>query len=204
VIALLFSMVLNAGVAAVQRTGHRYRGIWIVGFVAAAGSSVVTTATVTEIVLDVTPWYSPRYLIPLFGMVLGNSLTGISLSLERLLSGVRTKRAEIEDALCMGATRWEAVHPLLVDAVRTGMIPIINSMSVVGIVSLPGMMTGQILSGSDPAEAARYQVVVMFMVACACSLGALIACLLSYRHVFTARHQLAADRVVDQRSPRLG
>ena len=99
----------------------------------------------------------------------------------------------------MGASIWEATRHLVQDALRTGLIPILNSMSVAGLVSLPGMMTGQILAGAPPEEAVMYQIIVMFMVAGATSLGALVGTLLVWRAMKTSRHQLASHglRVVD-------
>ena len=193
VLALLSSMVINAGFAAVRRTGWRFRGIWQTGLVAVTVSSVLVTAVVTEVVVGVEPWYRPQYVIPLMGMVLGNSLTGISLSLDRVMSELHTRRAEVEGALALGATAWEATRPILSEAVKTGLVPILNAMTVAGIVSLPGMMTGQILAGSPPMEAVRYQIVVMFMIAGAAALGSLLASLLAWRRLRTVDHQIRFD-----------
>jgi len=195
VVAVFLSMVINAGIAAVQRLDVRYPGIWSTGLTAVSISAVLTTFAVTEAVIGVEPWYAPRYLIPLLGMVLGNSLTGISLALDRMIGDLRTRRQEIEAWLTVGATSWEAVRPIVADAVRTGIIPILNSMSVAGIVALPGMMTGQILAGAAPVDAVKYQIVVMFMIAGASSLGAVLAAMLSFRRLVTRRHQLALHRI---------
>ncbi|RMG18215.1 MAG: iron export ABC transporter permease subunit FetB [Deltaproteobacteria bacterium] len=195
VLMVLGSMVVNAGVAAVRRAERRYPGIYATGLVAVTLSSVFTTAVVTEVVVGVTPWYDPRYVIPLMGMVLGNSLNGISLTLDRFTADLERRQGEVELWLSLGATVWEASRPLLVDAVRAGLVPILNAMTVAGIVSLPGMMTGQILAGSPPLVAVRYQIVVMFMIAGAASLGALLAGLLSFRRLTTRRHQLVVHRL---------
>ncbi|MBU1897720.1 ABC transporter permease, partial [Myxococcota bacterium] len=80
-------------------------------------------------------------------MILGNSLNGVSLGLDRALALLDEGRDAVELRLALGATRWEAARPVAVEAIRVGMIPIINTMSVVGLVSIPGMMTGQILGG---------------------------------------------------------
>ncbi len=195
VTAVLLSMLLNAGIASVRRTERRFTGIWSTGLIAVTLSSVVTTALVLTVVVQVQPWYEPRYAIPLLGMVLGNTLNGLSLCLDRIMSDLSSKRDEVEGRLALGATRWEACRPLVADAVRTGLIPILNSMSVVGIVSLPGMMTGQILAGAPPEDAVRYQIVVMFMIAGATSIGALLAGLLAFRKLVTNEHQLASERL---------
>jgi putative ABC transport system permease protein len=118
-------------------------------------------------------------------MILGNSLTGIALSLDRFLEHLATRQAEIELRLAFGASRREALAEPLRNAVRTGLIPIINAMAAAGIVSLPGMMTGQILAGSPPMQAVAYQIVVMFMIAAAASLGSMIVAIAAGRRLMT-------------------
>ncbi len=122
------------------------------------------SAIVTGVIIGVEPWWRPQYFIPLAGMIVGNSMTALSLSLERLFSDLKTKREEVEMRLCLGATSEEASRQTVRDALKAGMIPSINSLAGVGLVFLPGMMTGQILSGADPMLAVRYQIVVMFMI----------------------------------------
>jgi putative ABC transport system permease protein len=195
VVAMVASMVVNASVAAVRRTSRRYSGVWLSGLGAVTISTVFTTVVVISVVIPVRPWYEARYLIPLVGMILGNALTGLSLCLDRLMTDLDQKRSEVECWLSLGATAWEACRPHVREAVRTGMIPILNSMTVVGIVSIPGMMTGQILAGAPPEEAIRYQIVVMFMIAAATTMSAVIITLLSFRRLVTSRHQLASHRI---------
>jgi putative ABC transport system permease protein len=110
------------------------------------------------------------------------------------------RRPEIETELSHGASAWEAAQEPLQAAVRRGMVPTINSMLVVGIVSLPGMMTGQILAGSDPLQAVKYQIVVMFMLAAAAALGCMLIVLLAFRRLFNARHQLQSPMPADKKS----
>ncbi|MBV1872746.1 MAG: ABC transporter permease [Gammaproteobacteria bacterium] len=111
------------------------------------GGSVLVL--VTQGVLDVKPWYAPSYVIPLAGMIFANSMTAISLVVERL---------EAEIARDTGYDEAKII------AFKAGMIPVVNSLLAVGLVSLPGMMTGQILSGIEPHIAARYQIMVMCMI----------------------------------------
>ncbi len=192
VLALLSSMIINAGVAGVRRTQRRYGGIWTHGLFSITVCGLITTFVVTELVIGVRPWWEPRYIIPLMGMVLGNALTALSLTLDRVTNDLEVRRAEVDSWLALGATKWEAARPIVADAIRTGMIPIINTMSVAGIVALPGMMTGQILAGQPPMEAVMYQIVVMFMIAGACAMAALLSGLLAFRALTTARHQVAS------------
>jgi putative ABC transport system permease protein len=130
----------------------------------------VISGMVTGVIVGAEPWWRPQYFIPLAGMVIGNSMTALSLSLDRLFSDLRSKREEVEMRLCLGATAEEASRHIIRDALKAGMMPSINSLTGVGIVFLPGMMTGQILAGSDPLLAIRYQIVVMFMIAASTAL----------------------------------
>ncbi|RMF83129.1 MAG: iron export ABC transporter permease subunit FetB [Planctomycetota bacterium] len=195
VVAVIGVMVLVAAFAAVGRSSRTFTGATSRALVVLVASGLTTTLMVTQVVLGVEPWYRPQYLIPLLGMVLGNGLTGVSLVLDQVLERLATQRALIEMELSLGATRWEAARDHLAAAVRRGMIPVINTMMVVGVVSLPGMMTGQILAGSDPLVAVKYQIVVMFMIAASTSLGCMLMALAVYRRMFNARHQLDVDRI---------
>ena len=156
---------------------------------------LLTTFMVTQTVIRVDPWYKPQYVIPLLGMILGNGLTGISLCIDILLERFSEQQALVEMELAHGATRWEAARGVLREAVRRGMIPVINAMMVVGLVSLPGMMTGQILAGNSPLQAVKYQIVVLFMIAAATSLGCIGTALLAYRRLFNADHQLRSELI---------
>jgi putative ABC transport system permease protein len=183
----------------VRRSARSYAGIRAGTFLALLLGVGVTLGTTTRFVLHVDPWWEPRYLIPLVGMILGNALTGISLSLDRCLAELDEGRALVEAHLAMGASRWEAARPVARDALRTGLIPLLNSMNVVGLVTVPGMMTGQLLGGTPPALAARYQILIMFLVAAATALGAGLAVLLSLHRLFDAEHRLRADRLLHRK-----
>lgn len=195
VLALCLAMIVAAAVTAARRPDRSYRGIYRDSFVSMLISSLVVTLAAVVGILAVEPWYEPQYLIPLLGMLLGNSLTGISLGLDRLLTRIVDSRTSIEGRLALGATAWEATRPAVREALRTGMVPIVNTMSVVGIVSLPGMMTGQILAGADPGDAVRYQILILFMIAASTALGTLGAVLLGYRRLFDDRDRLRVERV---------
>ncbi|MBK7579751.1 MAG: iron export ABC transporter permease subunit FetB [Myxococcales bacterium] len=195
-LAVLGVMTAAAGHAAVARSSRSFGGARVGAFVTLVLTGLSTTFVVTGAIIGVHPWYHAQYVIPLLGMVLGNSLTGISLSLDALLTDLDEHRDRIEMELSLGATAWEAARDPLTDAARRGMIPILNSMTVVGIVSLPGMMTGQILQGASPLEAVKYQIVVMFMLAASSSLGCMGVTLWVVRSLFNERHQLRAERIV--------
>ncbi|PIE61729.1 MAG: iron export ABC transporter permease subunit FetB [Desulfobacterales bacterium] len=118
---------------------------------------------VTGGIVGAQPVWHPQYFIPLAGMVVGNSMTAMGLALDRLFSELKVRRDEVEMQLCLGATAVEASSQIFREALKAGMLPSINSLTGVGLVFLPGIMTGQILSGEDPMLAIRYQIVVMFM-----------------------------------------
>jgi putative ABC transport system permease protein len=195
IVAILMLMTIFAAREASVRTSKRYRGIMVDAWLAMAVSCFAIGGLVTQAVIGVEPWYEPQYVIPLLGMILGNSLTGIALGLDRFLDHLVTRHAEVELRLAFGATRREALAGPLRDAVRTGMVPIINAMSAAGIVSLPGMMTGQILAGSPPLQAVAYQIVVMFMIAAAVAGGAMFVILLAGRRFMGSDAVLRLDRL---------
>ena len=195
VLALMTAMIAAAAHAAIQRSSRTYGSVTAGAFVILTITGLGTTLASTQIVIGVSPWWRPQYLIPLLGMVLGNGLTGISLCLDEMTRSLDEGRAHVETELALGATRWEAARGPLRDAVRRGMIPIINSMTVVGIVSLPGMMTGQILEGASPLIAVRYQIVIMFMIAGGTSFGCMLLALFSYHRLFDEAHRLRLDRL---------
>jgi putative ABC transport system permease protein len=118
-------------------------------------------------VLQPPSWYDPQYLIPLAGIVLGNAMNGAAIAGERLVSTLNSSQLEIETHLSLGATPQQAVAQYRREAIKAGLIPTINTMMVVGLVTLPGIMTGQLLSGVNPLVAAAYQAVIIFMLACA-------------------------------------
>ncbi len=190
ILGLATVMAAIAGRAAVGRLSLKTEGLQGFTFVTLIVCGLATTLFVTKIVVGAHPWYKPQYLIPILGMILGNSLTGLSLCMDSLMKAFVQRREEIETELALGATAWEAARPAIREAVRKGMVPIINSMTVVGLVSIPGMMTGQILSGTDPFEAVKYQIVVMFMLAASVSLSSMGISSLMFRKFFNARHQL--------------
>jgi putative ABC transport system permease protein len=177
-------MILMASYEAVKRAGRRYRGVHRDVFTSLLLSASASMLFVSLLVLQTDPWWAPRYLIPLLGMVLGNSLTGVSIGLERCLSSFDEDRPAIELWIAAGAHPWEAARPTAARSLRSGLIPILNAMSVAGMVTIPGMMTGQILGGTEPGMAARYQILVMFLIAGATAAGTTGVVLLAVRAMF--------------------
>ena len=194
VMGLATIMTLIAGVTAASRNERRYPGIWTNTIISVWASAwIVTAFALLAVVQGTDKWYQPQYAIPLLGMVLGNALNGVSVGLNTFTESLVTRREQVESLLALGATRWEAARGPVQHAVRTGMIPVINSMMVVGIVSLPGMMTGQLVSGMAPIQAVKYQIVIMFLIASATALGTVGVVLLTFLRVFNTQHQFRSE-----------
>ena len=190
-------MLLAAGREVMVRQKRRFIGSW--GFMLGTSSMFVSAFSVTLLALMVIvqpePWYLPQYSIPLLGMLLGNTLNGITLGLDNLTRNVWDQSAIIDGRLALGEDWSYAISDIRRDSIRVGMIPIINGMSVAGLVSLPGMMTGQIMAGAPPVEAVKYQILIMFLVAAGTGLGTITAIVIGCRRLFDDRERLRLDRL---------
>lgn len=190
-------MLLAAGREVMVRQKRRFIGSW--GFMLGTSSMFVSAFSVTLLALMVIvqpePWYLPQYSIPLLGMLLGNTLNGITLGLDNLTRSVWDQSAIIDGRLALGEDWSYAISDIRRDSIRVGMIPIINGMSVAGLVSLPGMMTGQIMAGTPPVEAVKYQILIMFLVAAGTGLGTITAIVIGCRRLFDDRERLRLDRL---------
>lgn len=195
VLLLLTLMTLIAGRVSSRRSPLWYAGMGVDGLLSVWGSAWLVTAFALLAVLRIEPVLDPKYAIPLLGIVLGNVLSGVALGLERVTEELQTRRDQIETLLALGATRWEAFRAPAQQAVHAGMIPVINALTVVGIVNLPGVMTGQVLAGQSPEQAIRYQIVIMFLISAASGLGTMCAVLLTFRRLFGADHQFCYWRL---------
>lgn len=175
-------------------TPSQLRGV-IVG--ALSFGTVVVIFYFVLVIVAVDPWYAPQYFIPIAGMLIGNSMTGITLGYERLVTGIRENAERIEAALMLGAEPAQAAQHHARHAFATAILPTINSMMGMGIVFLPGMMTGQILSGTSPVVAIRYQIAIMLGIMGAVTITVALFTSIGYRTFFTPDVRLvpeAADR----------
>ncbi len=190
-------MLIVAGRESTVRQSRRFTGAWslTLGSLSMFISAFSVTILALTIVIGASPWYTPQYAIPLLGMVLGNTMNGVALGLDRLTQSAADKRENIEARLVLGHRAVEAIANIRNDSIRVGMIPIINAMAAAGLVSLPGMMTGQILAGSDPVEAVKYQILVMFLIAAGTIFGTIGAVWLGSRRLFDKRERLRLDRL---------
>jgi putative ABC transport system permease protein len=196
IVLVVAIMVAIAGYTAGQRAGNIPRSY----VVATASVSVGALLTLGLLVLlNVFP-FEPRFIIPIAGMVVGNSMVVTGLVMTRLRDDLRLQKARVEAALALGATRRQAANRQLRRALSTGMTPMIDSTKTVGLISLPGAMTGMILAGASPLEAVQLQIIVMYMLMGAAAFSGLTAAFLTYRQFFSKAHQLVLPPQPDDAS----
>lgn len=190
-------MLLIAGREVMVRQRYRLAGWWGfgVGTLAMFVSSFSVTLLALAVVIRVQPWYEPQYAIPLLGMLLGNTMNGVALGMDRLSQTAWEQRRTIEARLTLGEDWNRAIEDIRRDSARSGMLPIINAMAAAGLVSLPGMMTGQILAGAPPVEAVKYQIMIMFLIAAGTGFGTLSAVYIASRRLFDERQRLRLERL---------
>ena len=202
VVLITLVMLSVASWEVMSRQKRKLKGWWGFGVSAFAMfiSSFLITLLALLLIVQPDPWYMPQYMITLLGMLLGNTMNGIALGMDRLVTTAWQQRSIIEQRLMLGQTAVEAIRDIRTDSMRAGMIPIINSMAAAGIVSLPGMMTGQILGGSPPVEAVKYQILIMFLVTAGTGFGVITVLHLISRRMFDSRERLRFDKLL--RAPR--
>lgn len=189
ILGILGIMLMIATLVARNRISKkRSRLLPIVGGSLLA-STAFTLAYILLIIIQPPVWYDPQYLIPLTGMVLGNAMNSSALAGERLFSTINSSRLEIETHLSLGATPKQAVFTYRRDAIRASLIPTLNQMMVAGLVTLPGMFTGQVLSGVDPLNAASYQILILYAIAFTNLVTSLLVTEGVYRQFFNQNEQ---------------
>jgi putative ABC transport system permease protein len=184
-----------------SRQTRRLDGWW--GYGTGAVSMTLSSVTIglltLSVILQPAPWYSPQYLIPLLGMLLGNTMTGIAVAMDSLTREAWSQQGAIEARLMLGQTAGQAIADSRRQALRAGLIPIINGMATAGVVSLPGMMTGQILAGGAPIEAAKYQLLILVLIAAGTAFGSVGAVMMVSARLFDERERLRLDRLAPAR-----
>ncbi len=189
VLLILAVMTAVAAQAATSRLAKPIPGGHGIATLALTISTAVTLAYVIGVIVRVRPWYDPQYIIPITGMILGSAMTSAALAGDSLQNDLGVRADEVEARLALGFSGREAVQPMTRMALRAAMIPTVTGMMTVGLVQLPGMMTGQILAGSAPLLAIKYQLVVVFMQAAATALAALLFVRLTAGRYLTPTHQ---------------
>ena len=197
VLMVLLVMLGVATRAAVGRLQRPLPGRYGIAAAALTGSTALVLAYAIGVVVRVHPWYEPQYVIPLAGMILGNAMNAAALAGDRLQADLRTRAAEIEARLALGFAGRAALQPMVRAACRAAMIPTVNGMMTVGLVQLPGMMTGQILAGSAPLVAIEYQLVVVCLLAGATALASVAFVRLAAARYLTRAHQFRRYLLLD-------
>jgi putative ABC transport system permease protein len=194
ILALLLVMLVVAGWTATSQQPLRRLPLYPITLLSLAIGAGLTILLVVGVIVGAEPWYDPRYLIPLGGIILGNAMNAVAIGLERLERELYEGRRRVEAVLALGGSPAQAAAPAERQAVRAALIPVINSMMVVGLVQLPGVMTGQILAGADPLVAVRYQALVMFMLLSGNAISTALAVRYTRHRYFTRAWQLRLPR----------
>lgn len=192
VLGILGIMMAIAAVVTRNRIDQKLQGLLSTVVLSLVASNAFTLGYVILLIVQPEKWYEPQYMIPLAGMLFGNAMNGASLAGDRLLNTINQNRLEIETHLCLGATPKQAIANYQREAIRTGLIPTLNNMVVMGLVSLPGMFTGQVLGGSNPLDAASYQILIIFAIVLTNLISAILITEGIYKHFFNQDEQLIA------------
>jgi len=190
VLGVLLVMVAMATIVTRNRISQKLSHlVWIAG-----GSLLLTTgltlAYVTLLIVQPPTWYDPQYWVPLAGIIIGNAVNGATIAGERLVNAIETNRGEIETHLCLGATPKDAIALYRRQAIRAGILPNLNQMALVGLVTIPGTLSGQLLGGINPLDAVSYQILILFSLALANLVTASLITAGIYRQFFTPQAQL--------------
>lgn len=195
VLVLIMSAIAAREIAArPERKFKGFTGLALSG-TGVAVSTMVTVGLALLTAIRPHPWYDARYAVSLVGIILGSVLNSGSLALDTLTGSITRERNAIETQLALGASFHDATMPLLRQAIRRGLMPIINQMSAAGVITLPGIMTGQILAGLDPMEAVKYQILLMFLLSGGSGLSAAIIAYVALRRLTDGRDRLRLDRL---------
>lgn len=190
---LVLLLVMFMLIAAVQITLSRAKGVpkGLAGpvFLSLVITMLIMISLVTELIIRPQPWYAPQLVVPLTGMLLGNTVSALAVGLSRFFESMKERRDEVDTLLALGATTWEAARPSIVSSIRLGLLPTTASLASSGIVTVPGMMAGQIIAGGNPIDAAKYQFLILAVIAALTLLADSLIMAMAYRKCFTADDQ---------------
>jgi putative ABC transport system permease protein len=199
----LVAMLLIAATEVINRQVRSYDGHYIDALISCTVSGGFCGIYASVVVFNPTPWWNPRVFLPSSGMIIGNSVSGPSVAVDRLLSEVTEKKHETEVRLAFGATGFEALLPTVRAATLAALMPNLNMLSIVGVVSIPGMMTGQLLGGSTPIVAAEYQMAILFLITTTTVLSTYLAVMLAIKHaVLSPEQRLTSERILKVTGPK--
>ncbi|CAO3681567.1 hypothetical protein CU097_015846 [Rhizopus azygosporus] len=183
-----------------NRTKKSFKRMFPIMFIILLTSNLFITYVGTAVVLQAEPFWDPPTFIPVIGMLLGNSMTSVAMATERCLDDFRIHAPALETRLAYGASRFEASLPLAVEAIRVALIPVITQLSVMGMINIPGMMTGQIMAGAPMMQAVIYQQSIMFMVAASSTLGVIMAVTACMSILIDKDQTMRYDRIYENKS----
>ena len=187
VLFICFNAAWNA-----QKRSKYIAKAFISSFIAITVGAGITLAV---LILSGSIEFIPMQVIPIAGMIAGNAMVAVGLCYNNLGQRVISEQQQIQEKLSLGATPKQASAILIRDSIRAALIPTVDSAKTVGLVSLPGMMSGLIFAGIDPVKAIKYQIMVTFMLLSTASLSTIIACYLTYRKFYNSRHQLVVTQL---------
>jgi putative ABC transport system permease protein len=192
VLLLLAVMLIAAAATAARRVEHGppRRVLFSRAIVAIGCGTLIAVVPVFAGVVPLHPWYEARYLVPISGMMLSNAMNVVAQVFERIFASARSEADQVEALLALGATPPQALGRQVRATLRAALLPTINGLLTVGLVALPGMMTGQIVSGTPPEQAVRYQIVILYQLVAVAAVAGLVAVAFARRALFTSRAQL--------------
>lgn len=197
VFAMLLMMLGIAAHTATRRLRRRLRGLGPLLMSTIGLGTGLGLVLMSQFIVQTSPWYDPQYLIPFGGMLLGNCMNATAIGGERFQEELRAHAGEVEARLALGFTAHESTHPMLSRSVRASLIPILNSLASAGLVQLPGMMTGQVLSGTDPVIAVKYQILIFALLLLALAISVTLFLNLLQRRYITKAQQLRIELLRD-------
>ncbi len=195
ILLILIIMTLIASQTLIKRIKSPVKGSYIFALIAVSIASALSLFLLTGLIIQVDPWYDPQYLIPLAGMIIANGMNGAALAGERYRSELHSRLPEIEMLLSLGFDYKSASQKARQRSLSAALIPSLNNMMIMGIVSLPGMMSGQILAGNSPVTAVKYQILIIISLAATVLMTSWILITLLNKKFFTPHHQIRYDLI---------
>ncbi|KAJ3548033.1 hypothetical protein NMY22_g1418 [Coprinellus aureogranulatus] len=184
----------------VNKSKRRFQYMFTAVLIAMLGSTIPVSIIGTRFAMEVKPFWTPYQFIPIVGMLCGSTISGIVIAVSYVLKELVENRDKVEIYLAFGATRLEACQPIAVEALRLALTHPINNMSVLGIIAIPGMMTGAILGGSSVHQAAKLQMIIIFMITASTTLASMLTTFSAMLVAVDAEHRIRGDRIIDQSS----
>lgn len=198
---VLFYLFIMISIAALEATGRQqrtYDGHYKDSYISCGLGGGLVGLYGSLVIFHPTPWWTPQVMIPTCGMIIGNSVSGPAVAVERLLSEVTEKSYELETRLSFGSTYYESILPIVRTAMQAALLPTLNQLAIMGLVSIPGMMTGQLLGGTAPLIAAEYQMAILYLIVTTSALSIVISMILAIKNAIfeLTLHQLTSNKII--------